>query len=123
MYFTVTNVKPNNTYLTNLFNYMNTQDLSKLGYREIGQLADILKLYSENPNDCGLSYGVKWEYNPDSDNLFLVDDDFNVAMVNDDTGKLERWHTCGNCGLEGFRTNIKFHEKDSDLICQCGDLI
>jgi hypothetical protein len=29
---------------------MNTQDLSKLGYREIDQLADLLKLYAQNPN-------------------------------------------------------------------------
>ena len=81
---------------------MNTQDLSKLGYREIDQLGTMLKVYANNPNDCGLEDGVKWEYNPNSDNLFLVDEDYNVAMLNNND-ELEQWHSCGECGNEGFK--------------------
>ena len=91
---------------------MNTQDLSKLGYREIDQLGDLLKAYADNPNDCGLGDGVKWEYNPNSDNLFLVDEDYNVAMMTDPYAKpqkqlLAKWYSCPNCGHEGFKEDMK----------------
>ncbi len=32
--------------------------------------------------------------------VFLSDEDFNVAMVNGDT--LEQFHSCPECGAEGF---------------------
>lgn len=94
---------------------MNTQDLSKLSYREIDQLADLLKAYANNPNDCGLGDGVKWEYNPYSDNLFLVDDDYNVAMMN--WGKLEKFYSCPNCGNEGFIEDFTKLEKENEYCC------
>lgn len=85
----------------------NTQDLSKLGYREIDQLADLLKAYAKNGCDF-LNDEVKWEFNPMSDSLFLVDEDFNVAMLNDD--KLEQWFNCPQCGHEGFKEDMKHNE-------------
>ncbi len=98
---------------------MNTQDLSKLGYREIDQLADLLKAYSNNPPDC-LIDNVKWEYNPESDNLFLLDDDYNVAMLNDD--KLEQWFSCPNCGYEGFKDEYGHTRKeDNKLFLACSE--
>ena len=87
----------------------NTQDLSKLGYREIGQLAELLTAYADQSwasQDDQLGNGVKWEYNPNSDNLFLVDEDYNVAMLNDD-GKLENFLTCSNCGEEAMRSETQ----------------
>jgi len=75
------------------------KDLSKLGYREVYILADLLKEYAKG--DCDfLGDNVTWEYNPHSDNLFLIDEEYNVAMMNGD--KLEQWHNCPNCGAEGF---------------------
>jgi len=87
----------------------NTQDLSKLGYREINQLADLLKAYAQNPI---LNDGVKWEFNPMGDNLFLVDEDYNVAMMNGDD--LELWHYCGYCGHEGFAEEFKHEPRNED---------
>lgn len=84
----------------------NVNELEKLGVREIEQLAEMLKLYANGDWQSAsdeLQDGIKWEYNPISDNLFLVDEDFNVAMVNDN-GKLENWLTCSNCGKEAFRS-------------------
>jgi len=97
----------------------NTQDISKLGYREIDQLADLLKAYADNPNDSGLGDDVKWEYNPNSDNLFLVDSDCNVAMMTD--GKLEEFHTCSYCGHEGFAEDFREREEDGDKFLACPD--
>jgi hypothetical protein len=90
---------------------MNTQDLSKLGYREIDQLADLLKAYANNPNDCGLNDGVKWEYNPHSDCIFLTDEDCNVAMINPENGELEKFYKCPNCGNEGFKSDADWSER------------
>lgn len=87
----------------------NTQDLSRLGFREIGQLAELLKVYADNGADF-LESGVQWEYNPNSDNLFLVDEDYNVGMINPETGKLEQWVNCGGCGKEGFRLEVDFYD-------------
>ena len=98
---------------------MNTQDLSKLGYREIDLLADLLKAYSDakwKSKDDGLDGGVNWEYNPDSDNLFLVDENYNVAMFNDD-GELENFLNCGNCGKEGFRSEVDFCDDNTCKEC------
>ena len=98
---------------------MNTQDLSKLGYREIDLLADLLKAYSDaewNSKDDELGDEVKWEYNPNSDNLFLVDEYYRVAMINDD-GKLENWLNCGNCGKEGFRSEVDFCDDSTCKEC------
>ena len=98
---------------------MNTQNLENLGYREVDQLADLLKLYANAQweKDSELGIGVKWEYNPMSDNLFLVDEDYNVAMLNDDD-KLENWLTCSNCGAEDFRSLIKIDDNGNCPDCK-----
>lgn len=95
----------------------NTQDLSKLGFREIAQLAELLKVYADNGSDF-LESGVQWEYNPNSDNLFLVDEDYNVGMINDETGKLEQWLNCSNCGREGFKSEFKLNEDNECTECE-----
>ena len=91
---------------------MNTQDLSKLGFREIDQLGDLLKAYAEHGTDF-LGNEVKWEYNPMSDNLFLTDEDYNVGMLTDE-GKIEQWIYCGNCGNEGFAS--EFMEENPECV-------
>lgn len=89
----------------------NTQDLAKLGYREIDQLADLLKAYAKNGADF-LGDNVQWEYNPTSDSLFLIDEDYNVAVMNGD--KLEQWHSCAYCGHEGFAEDFEHEPEDPD---------
>jgi hypothetical protein len=103
---------------------MNTNDLSKLGYREIDQLADLLKAYANNPDDCGLNDGVTWEYNPNSDNLFLVDEDFNIAMFNPNSEKdgLEKFYNCPNCGHEGFKDDFcRERKEDGKTFIACSE--
>lgn len=96
----------------------NTQDLSKLGFKEIAQLAELLKVYADNGSDF-LESGVQWEYNPNSDNLFLVDEDYNVGMINPETGKLEQWVNCEHCNAEGFKGELELIETaDEGIVCK-----
>lgn len=89
------------------------QDLSRLGYREIDMLADLLKAYAKNGADF-LNEGVQWKYNTYSDSLFLVDQDHNVGMINDDTGNFEQWHYCPFCGHEGFAKDFDHKAEDEN---------
>ena len=91
---------------------MNTQDMSKFGYRELDMAGDLLKAYKgENDNTRFLGDGVKVEFNPNSGNVFLVDEDYNVAMMNGD--KLEDWFYCPVCGHEGFLDEMD-HSEDNE---------
>jgi hypothetical protein len=85
----------------------NTRDLSKFGLREIGITAELLTRYADGHQSWAsdqdeLGDGVAVEFNPNSGNGFLMDEDYRVAMVNDN-GKLETWVYSSNCGREEFR--------------------
>jgi hypothetical protein len=88
----------------------NTRDLSKFGFREIGMAGELLTKYADGRGSWvseldELADGIGMEFNPNSGNVFLVDEDGRVAMVNDN-GKLENWFYCFNCGAEGFRREL-----------------
>lgn len=98
-----------------------TQDLAKLSFNEIDRLADLLKAYvcQESGDSCKL-YGdsdIKWEYNPKSDNMFLIDKYLNAVTINYRTGKLERLHFCSTCGFEGFKNDFTFNPSIYGLLC------
>ena len=81
-----------------------TSDLSKFGFRELKMAADLLAAYCENPSDF-LDDGLTVMLNTHSGYVFLTDEDFNVAMMNGD--RLEQFHTCFECGAEGFAEELK----------------
>ena len=84
----------------------NTIDLSKFGYRELGLAGELLQaLKTDIDKTRFLGDGVSVEFNPNSGNVFLVDDDGNVAMMND--GILEDFFSCPQCGAEGFLEEVK----------------
>lgn len=92
---------------------MNTQDLSKFGYIELDEAGTLLKAYADNPNVLdGSEINVK--FNPYSGSVFLVDEDYNVAMMNGDT--LELWYSCPMCGHEGFLEDMEHNDDDEE--CQ-----
>lgn len=84
----------------------NHNDLSKLGFREIGMLSKLLDVYSDNKltllAENFVSSGINWQYNPNSDNLFLIDSDYNTLMYNDDLDLLDLWINTPYYGFEGF---------------------
>ena len=93
----------------------NTQDLSKFGYRELDETAKLLAAYKENRDILG--DGATVEFNRNSGNVFLLDEDYNVAMMNGDT--LELWYNCPYCGHEGFMEDMKEHGEDDGLHPDC----
>jgi hypothetical protein len=100
----------------------NTRDLSKFGFREIGIAAELLTKYADGRQSWAsaeddLDDGVAVEFNPNSGEVFLADEDYRTAMVNRD-GKLENWIYCSNCGVEGFRSELPLDEEGN-----CGDCV
>lgn len=80
-------------------------DLSTFGYRELSMAADLLKAITDNgyPDDFD-EEGVRIEFNPNSGNVFLTNDNFDCCMeVN---GKLESWYWLGYHGYEGFLDDL-----------------
>lgn len=95
----------------------NTRDLSQFGYRELKIAGELLTAYTDEDDKDKttiLSTGVSIEFNPNSGNVFLVDEDYNVAMMNGEF--LEDWFTYPNCGHEGFKDDMKHGEDNSE--CQ-----
>ena len=95
----------------------NHNDLSKLGKREISQLSQLLEKVSNNKltllAETFISNGINWEYNPNSDNLFLVDSDYNVLMYNDDLDLLDLWLFSPYYGYEGFLHDVLIQINDN----------
>ena len=91
----------------------NTQDLSEFGLRELDMAGTLLKAFSNNPNVLD-EYIISVEFNPKSGNVFIMDDDYNVAMMNGDI--LERFYSCPICGHEGFISEMEHGENDDE--CQ-----
>ena len=91
----------------------NTNNLEDFGFIELheaGRLLVTLKTNNDKTNNLGS--GLKVEFNPSSGNVFLVDEDYNVAMMNGDT--LEDWYMCPYCGHEGFLSEIGHEPKDEE---------
>ena len=83
----------------------NTQDLSKFGYRELDMAGDLLKAIGSKGLPEGFDdEGVTVEFNPNSGNVFLVNAEYQVAMMNGDD--LEIFYSCGECGAECFKEDF-----------------
>jgi len=81
---------------------MPTKDLGKFGSREIVLAMDILKaIQKQGYPDKFEPRGIEIQFNQDSGFVFLVNEDFQVAMLNEDD-ELAMWWTCPDCGFEGF---------------------
>lgn len=93
-----------------------TTDLSKFGFRELKLLELTLTAMREKglPNDFDLT-GVTPMFNMDSGEVFLTNDDCQVAMRTDE-GKLETWHCCYYCSHEGFLSDFEHDPQDQDCV-------
>jgi hypothetical protein len=78
-----------------------TEDLSRFGFREIKMLSEILNAWVKDglPDDFS-NDEVKPAMNMNSGNVFLVNSDYQVAMMNGD--KLESFYSTPYDGHEGF---------------------
>ncbi len=96
---------------------MNTQeivttDLGKFGYRELMELELLLKAYREQglPPDFDNDEVVP-HFNTNSGNVFLSNNDYQVAMLNGD--KLESFYNCPECGHEGFKDEMEHNGNEA----------
>jgi hypothetical protein len=93
----------------------NTRDLLNFGYRELDMAGTLLKTFQTVNDDTKyLNSNVTIEFNQSSGNVFLVDEDCNVAMMNGH--QLEDWFSCPICGHEGFKKDMEHGEDNEE--CQ-----
>ena len=107
-------------------------DFKGFGYRELYEAGQLLSFYSGDPvsamtplaRDYFAQYGysgsyVKVGFNANSGNVFLMDDDYNVLMMND--GKLDLFITTPYSGEEGFYDDLmdiydELEEEDQEYL-------
>lgn len=94
---------------------MTTTDLRDFGFRELDMAGDLLKAISSQglPVEFDAD-GVHVMMNQNSGNVFLTNAEFQVAMLNGDD--LESFHSCPQCGHEGFRYELEHNEDNAE--CQ-----
>jgi len=93
----------------------NTQDYSEFGAIEREEAGTLLSTYGTSKDDTlFLENDIKVEFNPNSGNVFLVDGDYNCAMMNGD--RLENFFSCPNCGNEELQSY--FREECKDDCCR-----
>ena len=98
-----------------------TTDLRDFGYRELAMARDLLKAYCEFGNTDYLNDKVQIAFNTHSGYVFLVDEDYNVAMECD--GQLLDWFVTPYEGHEGFLENLMteykyMHPEDQEYLDQ-----
>lgn len=91
-----------------------TEDLGKFGHRERELLVALLDEWNKNGLPDGFEYdNVRPAFNMNSGNVFLVNDSYQVAMLNEDT--LEIWHSLPYSGEEGFLSDLL--DLDPEMLC------
>ena len=99
-----------------------TKDQGRFGFRELKMGARLLTAWKSDADETELltSDGLALWMNRDSGNVFLCDEDYDVAMMNGP--KLEDWETCPYCGHENFRSEVvdEDHKRDEwgGLVCR-----
>jgi hypothetical protein len=83
-----------------------TTDLAKFGWREKKMAAQLLAAMVEQGLPANFSDDeVTVMMNNSSGFVFLTNSDFQMAMLNRD--RLEEWHSCPECGHEGFAEDMR----------------
>ncbi len=87
-----------------------TTNIADFGYRELKELRELIDAWMDQglPEDFE-RFGVHPMMNKNSGNVFLTNDEYQVAMMNGN--KLESWYYCGNCGHEGFREDCQLTDE------------
>ena len=100
---------------------MTTTDLSKFGFRELEETAQLLTAYINGgvPEDFEED-GVTVMFNQNSGYVFLTNSEFQAAMLDDD-GKLYSFYTTPYEGLEGSYEDLMeqykdMHEEDKEYM-------
>ena len=81
-----------------------TADLSKFGYRELALAGELLNAYAEYGAEF-MGDGLTLNFNANSGKVFLSDEDFNVAVVENE--RIVQFYSCSQCGNEGTQEEGK----------------
>ncbi len=86
-----------------------TTNIADFGSRERKELFHLIKGWDEQglPNDFRTDSVIPM-MNRNSGYVFLTNSDCQCAMMNG--SKLEMWHSCPNCGNEGFQEDCQLNE-------------
>jgi hypothetical protein len=93
-------------------NEVYTENLADFGARERKLLGEILLLPLPDNFD---NTGVKAAMNKNSGYVFLVNEDYQCAMLNPETGNLELFHSTPYEGHEGFISDLLKEYSPDDL--------
>ena len=89
-----------------------TEDLAKFGFRELDEAGNLLKAIKKGlPSDFD-DQGIKVGFNMNSGNVFLINEEYQVAFV-DDQGSLYSFYSSPYEGKEGSFEDLK--EKFNDM--------
>lgn len=89
-----------------------TTDLTEFGHRERALLVELLQAWESQGLPDDFEYDqVQPMFNTMSGNVFLTNEEYQVAMMNGD--KLESFYSCGNCGKEGFKEDFEEYTDDN----------
>jgi len=93
-----------------------TSNLEDYGYIELEELISILTAMKENGLPDGFSReGVRPKFNQMSGSVYLVNDDFQVCMVDvtkEGEMELHNYYECDACGQGGFREDLEVSEDE-----------
>lgn len=106
---------------------MTTTNLAEFGKRELAMAAELLNAYSKGNYDCPyfMNDGVQVMMNKNSGNVFLINDECQVLMMNGN--KLEGFYSSPYSGYEGFIDeliadwNEDWHKDDSEWLYELAD--
>lgn len=98
-------------------NQITTTDLADFGRGEIQEAINLLNMWMvQGPPEGHYEDEVRVRFNANSGWVFLTNSEYQVAMIHGD--KLEEFHSCFECGCEGFKEDF---ERVSD--CKgCGEI-
>lgn len=109
------------TYIkdTKLMKEITTTNFADFGYSERKELIKLLTAWNEQGLPDGFEQSnVHPMLNRSSGNVFLTNENFDVAMMNGD--KLETWYYCFECGHEGFAEDCQLNDRGCNE-CNEGD--
>jgi len=92
-------------------------DLSRFGSRELAEAGLLLTAWADAPAAVELGDHATVMFNPNSGFVFLTDEDTYKTYVLNEHDALEEWVTCGNCGAEGFASELPLSDAGECATC------
>jgi hypothetical protein len=98
-----------------------TEDLAKFGYRELKEAGKLLTAIGKGLPDDFDDDGIKVGFNMNSGYVFLTNAEYQVAMLDEESGKLYSFYTTPYEGYEGSYQELldqidDMHHEDQEYV-------